>query len=109
MFWRFGSELERRPVAAIVWLKEVCTRPVTGSISAGSASTYVDLSFAICRYSRIFAGSGCSAASFVSTSTSVERPVFVFLMPFVESLSRSNRTSRSWIGEPMLNSPPASS
>ena len=55
MFCRFGSELEAGPVAATVWLKEVCMRPVSGSTSAGSASTYVDLSFASCRYSRIFA------------------------------------------------------
>ena len=38
MFWRLGSELLRRPVAAIAWLKLVCTRPVSGCTINGSAS-----------------------------------------------------------------------
>src|SRR5437899_4904269 len=37
MFCRLGSEEERRPVAATVWLKEVCTRCVCRSTSAGRA------------------------------------------------------------------------
>jgi hypothetical protein len=39
MFWRLGSMLERRPVAAMVWLKLVWTRPVVGSTWSGRAST----------------------------------------------------------------------
>ena len=35
MFCRLGLEDESRPVAAPVWLKLVCRRPVAGSISAG--------------------------------------------------------------------------
>jgi hypothetical protein len=58
MFWRFGSCDDRRPVAATVWLSRVCTRPVDGATSRGSASTYVDLSLSTSRYSRIACGSG---------------------------------------------------
>ena len=107
MFCRFGSELDSRPVAVTVWLKEVWSRPVVGSTSAGSASTYVDLSFESIRYSRILAGNGWSRASRVRTSTSVERPVFPRRTPRLEIFSFSNRTTRSWAGEWMLNSPPA--
>ena len=39
IFWRFGSLDESRPVAATVWLNDVCTRPVSGLISDGRAST----------------------------------------------------------------------
>ena len=49
MFCRFGSLDESRPVAATVWLNEVCTRPVSGWTSRGSASTYVDFSLATAR------------------------------------------------------------
>ena len=35
MFCRFGFEDDRRPVAAPVWLKVVCRRPVEASISCG--------------------------------------------------------------------------
>jgi hypothetical protein len=45
MFWRFGSEDDRRPVAATAWWKVVCSRPSASEISAGSASTYVERSF----------------------------------------------------------------
>ena len=38
MFCRFGFVLERRPVAAVTWLKVVWMRPLSGSISSGSAS-----------------------------------------------------------------------
>ena len=38
MFCRLGSELLKRPVAATAWLKQVCTRPVSGWTSSGSAS-----------------------------------------------------------------------
>ena len=38
MFCRFGSLLLRRPVAATAWLICVCTRPVSGFTSVGSAS-----------------------------------------------------------------------
>jgi len=41
MFWRFGFDHDRRPVAAPAWLKVVCSRWIAGSISAGRASTYV--------------------------------------------------------------------
>src|ERR1035441_2753373 len=45
MFCKFGFDDDSLPVAAPVWLKLVCSRPVCGSISAGSASTYVPFSF----------------------------------------------------------------
>src|SRR6185312_15673898 len=44
MFWRFGFVLDRRPVVVAVWLKVVCSRPVLGRMSSGSASRYVLLS-----------------------------------------------------------------
>ena len=50
MFCRLGLEEESLPVAAPVWLKLVCRRPVRRSMSAGRASTYVPLSFVSCRY-----------------------------------------------------------
>jgi len=33
---RFGSEVDRRPVAATVWLKVVCSRPSASEMSEGS-------------------------------------------------------------------------
>ena len=104
MFWRFGSVDDRRPVAATVWLNEVWMRPVSGWISSGSGSTYVESSFASARCSRIFAGSGWTVASLFSASTSSEMPVLPFAEPLASrSCRRSNSTSRSWIGELMLN------
>jgi hypothetical protein len=44
MFCRFGSDDDRRPVAATAWWKVVCRRP-SAAISVGSASTYVERSF----------------------------------------------------------------
>src|SRR6266566_3830810 len=39
MFWRLGSDDDNRPVAAPVWLKLVCTRPVSALTYPGKAST----------------------------------------------------------------------
>ena len=61
-----------RPVAAPVWLKLVCSRPVRGSISAGSASTYVPFSLVSWRYSSTLRTISCSSASSSSTSAAVE-------------------------------------
>ena len=72
MFCRFGSLLLRRPVAATAWLKLVCTRPVSGLTSSGSASMYVPFSFIIPRQSRISLGSSWVSASSSSTSTAVD-------------------------------------
>ena len=33
--WRFGFEVDRRPVAATVWLKCVCSRPSSAEIRLG--------------------------------------------------------------------------
>ena len=80
MFCRFGSLLLSRPVAATAWLNVVCTRPVAGFTSAGSASTYVPLSFWMLRHLSTSAGSSCVSASSSSTSCAVETtrvlPVF---------------------------------
>ena len=38
-FCRFGFEELNRPVAATVWLNDVCTRPVSGFTISGRAST----------------------------------------------------------------------
>ena len=106
MFWRFGSLDDSRPVAATVWLNDVCSRPVCGFTSAGSASMYVLSSFDSSRYSMSSTGSSCPAsASSCSTLASVDGPVAVFLR--IGSFSRSNSTSRSCGLELMLNSPPA--
>ena len=72
MFCRFGSLLLRRPVAATAWLNDVCTRPVAGSTSCGSASMYVPFSFCSARHSSTSRGSSCVSASSSSTSTAVE-------------------------------------
>src|SRR6266566_4475207 len=72
IFCRFGSLELSRPVAVPVCEKLVCRRPVSGWMSFGSASTYVDLSLAISRYSMIFAGSGCCADSSSRISTAVD-------------------------------------
>ncbi len=50
-FCRFGFEDDSRPVTTTAWLKWVCTRPVSGFTSAGSASTYVPSSLASSRCS----------------------------------------------------------
>ena len=39
MFCRLGLLLLRRPVSAMVWLSDVCSRPVSGCRSWGRAST----------------------------------------------------------------------
>src|SRR5439155_429418 len=73
MFCKLGSLELSRPVAVPVCEKLVCRRPVSRWISFGSASTYVDLSLAISRYSMIFAGSGCWADNSSKTSAAVDR------------------------------------
>ena len=45
MFCRLGSAEESRPVDATACWNVVCRRPVVGSMSIGSASTYVERSF----------------------------------------------------------------
>ena len=79
MFCRFGSLDVRRPVAVTVWLNEVWMRPVFLLTSFGSESIYVPASFASDRYSSLSPAMGYSTASSVSTLTSVEYPVLVFL------------------------------
>src|SRR5690349_4361551 len=107
MFWRFGFCDEMRPVSATTWLNVVWTRPDLGDTSGGSASRYVPLSLLISRCSRIGLMIGCSSCS--SVSASVDQPVFVRRTPLVSRPSLSNSSSPSCLGEPVLNSPPASS
>ena len=81
MFCRFGSLLLSRPVAATAWLNVVCTRPVAGLTSAGSASTYVPLSFwMLAPLAARGPAARASSASSSSTSCAVETtrvlPVF---------------------------------
>ena len=45
MFWRFGSDDDRRPVDATAWWNVVWRPAVRSAISVGSASTYVERSF----------------------------------------------------------------
>ncbi len=106
MFCRFGSLLLRRPVAATAWLKLVCTRPVSGFTSCGSASMYVPFSFVMPRQSRISRGRSCVSASSSSTSTAVDGAFDVPVRLMTGRPSLSKRTSASCLGDPMLNSPP---
>ena len=76
MFWRFGSVEESRPVAAPAGWNVVWIRPSAGSMSCGSASTYVPFSLESERCSSTSRGSSCWSASFSSTSWSVDGPVF---------------------------------
>ena len=108
MFCKFGSLELSRPVAATTWLNEAWTRPVSGQIISGRASTYVLLSFAYCRYWRILAGRGWSGASSSSTSASVLGPVLAVCLT-TGSFNWWNSSSWSCFGEAMLNRRPANS
>src|ERR1700737_2706014 len=81
MFCKFGSDDERRPVAATVWLKLVWTRWVRGSTSNGRASAEVPFSLLNFLNSRIFATTGCWSRRPSSTLASVEYPLFVLRPP----------------------------
>ena len=69
--WRFGFDVERRPVDATVWLKVVCSRP-SSPMSDGSGPRYVFSSFEYSRHSSITATMGWSARRPRSTRVSVE-------------------------------------
>ena len=69
--WRLGFVVERRPVAATVWLKVVCRRP-SSPIMSGSGCRYVLRSFESSRHSSITATISCSARIVRSTLVSVE-------------------------------------
>ena len=99
--------LERRPVAVAVWLKVVWMRPVSGSISSGSASRYVLFSFVSSRQVSILGTISCSSRIWPSTLASVEKPVLP--RRFLVSSRSTNSTSASCWGEPIVNSFPASS
>ena len=68
---------------------------------------YVPFSFDMPRQSRINRGSSCVSASSSSTSTAVEGAFDVPVRFKTGRFSRSNNTSESCLGDPMLNSPPA--
>ena len=109
IFCRFGLLELRRPVAVTVWLKEVCTRPVRGLMSWGSASMYVPNNFFSPRCSNIFSTTGCLWRRLSSTSSEVTYcPVLVFFA-FSTILNLSNSTSPTCFGEAILNVSPASS
>ena len=102
IFCKFGLLELRRPVAVTVWLKEVCTLPVRGLMSWGSASIYVPNSFFSPRCSRIFSTTGCLCRRLSSTSSEVTYwPVLVFFA-FSTIFSLSNSTSPTCLGEAML-------
>ena len=44
MFCRFGSLVDRRPVAATVWLSRAWMRPVCGCTSSGTVNDDLDMS-----------------------------------------------------------------
>ncbi len=69
MFWRFGAFEESRPVAATAWSYRVWMRP-SAAMHAGSASTYVPLSFEISRHSRTRDGTGPDESAWSSSRTS---------------------------------------
>ena len=108
MFWRFGSEDERRPVAATVWLNFAWIRP-SASASSGSESAYVPFSFEIsrCSMSRVAILWPWLARAW-SVSTPVEK-VFVLAVRFPAGrFSFSKRMRESWGGDATLNASPAS-
>ena len=70
-----------------------------------SPSTYVEFSFPNCLYSSIFSIIGCSFFNFSNTSTSVEYPLFFFLI--IGSFNFSNNIIPNCFGEFTLNSSPA--
>ena len=109
IFCRFGSLDERRPVAVVAWLKEVCMWPVRAFISFGRASIYVPSSFFSPRCSSIASTILCFPFSDWSTSSLVTYcPVFVFFA-FSTICSLSKSTSPTCLGDAMLNGAPASS
>ena len=61
MFCRFGSTLDSRPVAAMVWLKVVCTRPSSSTI--GSSESTTDFSRVTSRWRSSKGSNGLSLAS----------------------------------------------
>ena len=69
---RFGSDVERRPVAATVWLNVVCRRPSDSEISDGSGPRYVFRSFESSRHSSMIGTIACSCRIERSTFASVE-------------------------------------
>ena len=108
MFCKLGSSDANRPVTAVAWLNVVCTRPVRGLTICGSLSVYVDLSLVNAQCSSSSFGSGKSAASSVSTSSSVDGcPVAV--LRSAGSFIFWNRISPSCRGEERLKGWPASS
>ena len=71
MFCRLGLVELNLPVAVSDWLNVVCTFPVVAFISCGSASVYVEMSFFIPLYSRIFPTIGWRWSISLRVSSSV--------------------------------------
>jgi hypothetical protein len=79
MFCRFGFDEESLPVAATVWLKDVCSRPSFSSTILGRASRYVELSLSSSRHDSSASTIGCASRSFSRTLASVDSsPLGVF-------------------------------
>ncbi len=106
MFWRLGLELDRRPVAATIWLNVVCRRPVRGSTRAGRGSRYVFSSLVSSRHSSTAGTMGCWSRRPLSTRASVEYPVLPLRAG--SRPRRPNSTSASCCVEPMVKGSPAS-
>ena len=95
-----------RPVAATVWLKDAWMRPGLRVDQRGQGVDVGALELLRPRGTRGSSrGSSCTRASSSSTSSAVEAArVLAVFFPLLRP-SRSNRISRSWMGELMLNSP----
>ena len=109
MFWRLGSDDDRRPVAAIVCWNEVWMRPV----GVGQRRQRVDVGALQLRDLAVLEHAPgqrvpCAASSF-RTSTPVENDFVLAVLRPPCSPSFSKRIVPSCTGELTLNSSPASS
>ena len=110
MFWRFGSEDDRRPVAATVCRKEVCTRPA----GVGERRQRVDVGSLELRDLAVLenAAAGARVPARRAPSAPRRRSTRTSSSPSSSgrgSSSFSKRIWPSWTGELTLNSSPASS
>ena len=108
MFCRFGSLLLKRPVAATAWLKQVCTRPVSGLTSCGKRVDVGALQLLQRRATRESAAADrATSASSSRTSTAVDAVLVLRVALQARAAAACRTGSRdSCFGELMLNSSP---
>ena len=106
MFCKFGSVEDNLPVAATVCWKLVCIRPSCATDAINPSIVVINLE--VSRILRRCLSSGCLvlSANHSKLSASVVYPVLIFLV--LGNFNSSNSTTCSCLGEPTLNSCPAS-